>query len=1200
MKTRENKPEKGWPAGWLILLLIAAAPCSLKAEALPVDPSMSVPAVNELIRGARPGDTLLFLPGTYTGPFLLEGVHGEPERPVVLTGTAPGARETSWEDPAGEAGGAVIDGKTEPGEGLSHHAFLLRDCSWIVIENFTIRNCWTDLVRAEETSYLTLRGCDMHGGKRALLATGRGSHHFLVEHCTWEQEERVWTHADGYSWEELHHGIHGHYNGSLYQGSGTSGVFVLRDNLVRNTFNAFRVSPVNDGEVDLVSCTNGEICRNTVINTSDNVLEPEVYAFNLHFYHNRMINGHAFISLTGVSGGEIRIYGNTAVSLPGSGDGWTVFKISGTERALTRPLYIYNNSWHVDFDIIGSPRRLWRNDHIRHFNNAVFMEQGDAFGIYHLGKDNFFDHDCSNLPFPGWFTGRGHEKNGLVADPLFSDPERGDFRPEAHSPCIDRGMRADELILHFEGSAPDIGAYDQGKLIEGRPFRFMEPEAPVPYKERPRITRHRFYGDTLMLWFSVPLSGSSVSSARFWIGGREGSGFPSRELQPDPDEGGFCLRLSGLREGDPGGRELLPSGWPAGTELLPSGWPAGLELMVSRLPEGTNGMPLTSWASEVLVRQSDRVPGPDPGRVLELTRMVAEKVLGDTEYRSRLVPLTFNAGLSQVRIEEYGGELRGKGGVLYAAGNMHSEMDTAGWLGLSFEGGIRLFLNGTEIFSGTSPSVRLQEYTYDRFQFQERIPVRWEKGFNELLVKFRQREEPSQVLLLPLDHMDAQAGYVRSVAAAAGMKDPGSGGDVLAENPEDDLAEDPEDGPPWLISGPWQTDRGDAMQFPFPPETGFAPFYGEGDNITGWRAATVPVVRELVIPEDAAYLRDAYADWHYANGATMLGILALYQVSGDDRYLDFSKDYREHLLRNLEYFRWQYFTLHAMRGSFHRVFRMTMLDDSGGPALGLAQLRLLDPGDAGGDPLLSEVLDYVMHGQQRMPDGTFCRPEPVDSTVWADDLFMSVPFLLRMAEVTGDSTLYDEAVRQVTGFARYLEDPLTGLWFHGWYGQKKEHSPVRWGRANGWVAWAVSETLLRISPSHPGYQAVLDIYSSHMEALARYQAPSGMWHQVLDHPETYQETSCTALFTLAMARGVRHGWLSEGFREPALRGWNALEGKIGEDGTVKDICRGTGIGESVEFYQSRQRFDHDPRGLGGVMTAGCEVYRMLREMSPAP
>ena len=232
---------------------------------------------------------------------------------------------------------------------------------------------------------------------------------------------------------------------------------------------------------------------------------------------------------------------------------------------------------------------------------------------------------------------------------------------------------------------------------------------------------------------------------------------------------------------------------------------------------------------------------------------------------------------------------------------------------------------------------------------------------------------------------------------------------------------------------------------------------------------------------------------------------------------------------------------------------------------------------------------YVMDEQERLQDRTFCRPEPRPGTIWADDLFMAVPFLLRMAEIRGDETLYNEVARQIIQFNSYLLDPESGLYFHGWYNEQQENTPVRWGRANGWIVWATSEALLYMPRDHPSYRKILSIYQKHIEAIAAYQAPSGMWHQVLDHPETWEETSCTAMFTLGMARGARLGWLNEEYGDKALKGWSALQEKIKEDGTVVDICRGTEIGDDVAFYAGRKRFDHDPRGLGAIITAGCEI-----------
>ncbi len=533
-----------------------------------VEPHMEHQAIVELLNAAQPGDTVLFSEGIYSGAYRLKNLHGAVNLPVVIRGAGP--EQTT------------IDGDTQPGMYLQHQAFSMERCSWIIIEQFTIRNCWTDLVRAENSSYLTLRGCNLYGGKRALFAMGRDSHHLLVEQCSWEQDERVWSHADGYSWDEVHHGIHKYYNGSLFQGSEISGVFVLRDNQIRNTFNAFRLSQINDRKYDPLACTNGEIYRNTIFNTADNVLEPEVHVLNLHFYHNTMVNGHAFVSITEVKGGEIYIYGNTALSMPSSADGWTIFKLSCRYDSLSLPLYIFNNSWQIDFDMIGSPRNVWANSHIRHFNNACVSKASDTFGIYHIGADNRFDYDCSNVPFPELLTSNGFEKNGLVANPMFSDPYGGDFRLKEGSPCIDKGRKVKDLILEYRGRRPDIGAYDNGALIEGAPFRYRTPNASVPYKELPRITRMKIDGDEVRIWFSLPMDIFSLKLAT-WTFKSGGHLYPLKYDKLSKDN--YCLTLSG---------ENLPM--PVDDSGL-----SNMELKLSKWPRDMQGRRLTSWASEVQV-----------------------------------------------------------------------------------------------------------------------------------------------------------------------------------------------------------------------------------------------------------------------------------------------------------------------------------------------------------------------------------------------------------------------------------------------------------------------------------------------------------------------------------------------------------------------------------------------------------------------
>jgi rhamnogalacturonyl hydrolase YesR len=140
---------------------------------------------------------------------------------------------------------------------------------------------------------------------------------------------------------------------------------------------------------------------------------------------------------------------------------------------------------------------------------------------------------------------------------------------------------------------------------------------------------------------------------------------------------------------------------------------------------------------------------------------------------------------------------------------------------------------------------------------------------------------------------------------------------------------------------------------------------------------------------------------------------------------------------------------------------------------------------------------------------------------------------------------------------------------------------------------AKTELLLDMPVDHPQREALLDAFRNHAEGLLSVQSADGRWHQVLDNPDTYLETSCTAMFTRAFAEGVTNGWLpEEEFMEAAERGWSAVANQIRPDGRVEGIVRGTPI-----FYSDMEYNDHptrlnDPRGLGAVLYAAASIKRL--------
>jgi len=274
------------------------------------------------------------------------------------------------------------------------------------------------------------------------------------------------------------------------------------------------------------------------------------------------------------------------------------------------------------------------------------------------------------------------------------------------------------------------------------------------------------------------------------------------------------------------------------------------------------------------------------------------------------------------------------------------------------------------------------------------------------------------------------------------------------------------------------------------------------------------------------------------------------------------------------------------------MFRMTMLDDSSAPALPLIELLVKGDKSVASEELIAQIADYVMTKQTRLEDGTFARPEP-KWTIWADDLFMSVPFLVRYGRLLNDNRYFDEAAKQITGFDKHLYDAQTGLYYHGWNDAQKAYAGLFWGRANGWMAWAISEALLMIPTRHPQYQTILNIHRRQLESIAKYQNKDGMWRQLLNMPASYEETSATAIFVMTLARAVRNGWIDKNYTDNVVRGWKAIEKRIDSEGVVSGICQSTAIGDGLDFYLNRPTQPNDPRGMGSVLMAAVEVDKLL-------
>ena len=354
--------------------------------------------------------------------------------------------------------------------------------------------------------------------------------------------------------------------------------------------------------------------------------------------------------------------------------------------------------------------------------------------------------------------------------------------------------------------------------------------------------------------------------------------------------------------------------------------------------------------------------------------------------------------------------------------------------------------------------------------------------------------------------------------------------------------------------------------------------------------------QQIVVPESApqgAHLRPAspYNDWRYWNGVLNIAMMRLGNVLHDSSYERFAEKNISFGFDNVQYFEKRYRGENKWSYPFGQLFKMEELDDCG--AMGASvikvyeqerQLRYLE--------YIDRAANHIENVQARLDDRTLVRAFPRRWTLWADDLYMGVSFLARMGRLTGRHEYFDDAARQVINFHKYLFDATKGLMYHCWFSDTKQHGIALWGRANGWAMVAQVDLLDEVPKDYAYRDTLLSLLRRDVHGLVRYQDKSGLWHQLLDKQDSYLETSCTAMFTYAIARSVDKGYVDTVFASSARKGWQGVLTRIRPDGKIEGVCTGTGVGDSLGFYYKRPTPLNDVHGIGAVILAGTEILLM--------
>ena len=335
----------------------------------------------------------------------------------------------------------------------------------------------------------------------------------------------------------------------------------------------------------------------------------------------------------------------------------------------------------------------------------------------------------------------------------------------------------------------------------------------------------------------------------------------------------------------------------------------------------------------------------------------------------------------------------------------------------------------------------------------------------------------------------------------------------------------------------------------------------------------------------------------YPQGVLLLGMQYANRILDNKDIAEYVNEYIKVATDDYAYSVWQRKTfgeIYNKGGSFARLVRMNMLDDCGAASAAMLEAVFNNGADVTSE--LTEYLNnvgYFIHTTHwRLEDGSFWRPVSPGSrplSMWADDLFMSCPFLVRWAEFKNDPKFLDDAVLQIINFASYLQDD-DGVWWHAYLVDEDRPAKFKWGRANGWVMLATAEVLSAMPEDHPQREELLTIFRKHIEGLKSYQSESGLWHQVIDHSELNWglETSCSAMFTYAISRAINRGWIDRSNIEVVRKAVAGLNKKVEADGAILGVCRSASIGSDLEYYEDRPTRLDDQHGWGAILMALSE------------
>jgi rhamnogalacturonyl hydrolase YesR len=584
----------------------------------------------------------------------------------------------------------------------------------------------------------------------------------------------------------------------------------------------------------------------------------------------------------------------------------------------------------------------------------------------------------------------------------------------------------------------------------------------------------------------------------------------------------------------------------------------------------------------LFARENNVVSITDPLNVVEL---IGDKLIRETPFRYNLELAESQKEFNKMQFVNFGRTFSTeKAAIAYAYTLLEAQNDMKMYIDLEHNDGCKIWLNNELVYETKGNRNIHLIYEERSIEMSFKTVLNLKKGVNTLLVKSETSggkdwcfymQPPATKGAVTVNKVEYPKFVIEKI------KDLDSKISTLTN---------------WLVIGPFQ-DNIDKVNMP-EKRLEFGQMYeGLNANVT-WTIPKVEIVGNVIDPKEWG----TTYQWNYHNGGVAWAMQQLSETSGNPKYNEWATKFCEYHLKGKSFVEYQVQTLNEVESANHYFIKVPLLDFTLAPALPFIY-KLRKESNFSMEPeyvkFIDEMIRYARTEQLRYPGSNiYTRTTPKKYTTWVDDMFMGIPFLVQASQYARTKEEKDffinDAAMMVLNFNKFVWDNDANLYMHANYSEEKQLKLPHWSRANGWGIWATTEVLMTLDKNNQYYQPILEHYRKHVNSLIKWQTANGFWRNVLDRKDSPEEVSGTAIFTMAIARGVTYGWLDAKKYEPiVMKGWNAVKTDIEPNGKVHNICVGTMCSEDENYYINRPFYEDDTHGLFAVLFAGIDVHKML-------